>query len=547
VFVTDLTALTVLQREPDVLVVGAGAVGIVLSLALARAGLQVVLLEAGPHDPDQDFRRRNAGPSTGRSYRGLLDGRMKALGGTTHLWGMKALGGTTRLWGGQLTPFSRADFVRRLDTGAEADGSTGSSEEAGWPIDYDDIAPYIARAASFLGLTTSHVPGITEASCLEFGADLAISHHILLRTPNFVSLFGRELAECERLWVATDLELRALRFAGDRVCTATARSTFGVTANFTPRHVVLANGTLELVRILLRAAATDPACPFRHNHHLGRGFIDHLHGVAGRVREADRQRLRGLFETQIRGGVKVITKVRASDAFILRDGNVNCAATIISAGTLRQYAGETMALLKRVFQNPSGGNAFEAARHCAAMGRILLPLVWSYLVEKRAYTLFSDEILIRVEIEQLPTAASYLSLDADQAPEDAPIGVHWSVDGREIRALRAFCQALAVFLEESGLGRVELDPRIVDGDPAFFDGCHDAYHQMGGARMARDPERGVVSPELRVFGTRNLWGCGGAVFPSGSFANPTLLAMALAHRLSEQLAREVTRAEAVTL
>jgi choline dehydrogenase len=61
VFVTDLTALTVLQREPDVLVVGAGAVGIVLSLALARAGLQVVLLEAGPHDPDPDFRRRNAG------------------------------------------------------------------------------------------------------------------------------------------------------------------------------------------------------------------------------------------------------------------------------------------------------------------------------------------------------------------------------------------------------------------------------------------------------------------------------------------------------
>src|SRR5262249_4893593 len=135
-FVTDLSALTESQRMPNVLVVGGGAVGIVLSLALARSGIQVVLLEAGPRDPDPDFRRRNAGRVTGRCHRGLFDGRMKALGGTT------------RVWGGQLAAFSRADFARRLESGAEPDGSwtkTVNSEEASWPIDYDDLAPYIAQ------------------------------------------------------------------------------------------------------------------------------------------------------------------------------------------------------------------------------------------------------------------------------------------------------------------------------------------------------------------------------------------------------------------
>jgi choline dehydrogenase-like flavoprotein len=538
VFVSDLNALTSLQNELDVLVVGAGAVGIVLSLALARSGFQVLLLEAGPRDPRPDFRRRNAGPVTGRSYRGLLDGRMKALGGTT------------RLWGGQLASFSRADFVPRFGTVTEAHGSVADTinlVEDGWPIDYNELAPFIARAASFLGLTSpAESPAAlktTEASCLDFGPDLEISRHIWLQTPDFVSLFGQELAERDRLWVATDLELRTLCFAGDRVCAATARTTLGATAKFTPRHVVLANGTLELVRILLRASATNPACPFRHNKHLGRGFMDHLHGVAGRIHQADRHRLRQIFETRIRHGVKISAKIRASDAFILRDGHVNCAASIISGGSLRQHAADTIALVKRVLRNPMGGGAIEASKRCAAMGRILLPLAWSYLVEKRAYNLFSDEIFIGVEIEQLPTTASYLFLDPDQAPEDSPIGVHWSVDGREMRALHAFCHALAAFLEHSALGRAELDPRIVDGNPAFFDDCEDAYHQMGGARMARDPERGVVSPQLRVFGTRNLWAVGAAVFPSGSFANPTLLAMALAHRLSDQLRRENIRTE----
>jgi len=541
VLVTDPVALTAVHREPDVLVVGAGAVGIVLGLALARAGFSVLLLEAGPFDPDPDFRRRNAGPNTGRRFRGLLDGRMKALGGTT------------RLWGGQLTSFSRADFARPLYTRLNADARAIDPlglGEGEWPMEFDDLVPYIARARSFLGLTSAdHTLSVEEFSLahFDFGADLEISQHIWLRTPDFISLFGRELAESSRLWVVTDLELRNLRFDGDRVCAVTARTRFGATEIVTPRHVVLANGTLELVRVLLRTAATDPSCPFRHNRHLGRGFIDHLHGIAGRVRDADRRRLRRLFEASIRGGVKISSKIRASDAFISREGHVNCAATIISAGSLRQYADETVGLLRRVVQKPLGGVAFDAVRHCAILGRILLPVVWSYLVEKRAYNLFSDEILLGVEIEQLPTPASYLFLDPSQSPENAPIGVHWCLDGREMRALQSFCQHLTTFLKQSGLGRVELDPRIVAGDPSFLDDCEDAYHQMGGARMARDPERGVVSPELRVHGTQNLWAVGGAVFPSGSFANPSLLAMALAHRLSDELAREVTRAKAVTL
>ena len=53
--------------------------------------------------------------------------------------------------------------------------------------------------------------------------------------------------------------------------------------------------------------------------------------------------------------------------------------------------------------------------------------------------------------------------------------------------------------------------------------------------MSRSPEDGVVDAELKVHGTKNLYALGAAVFPTGSFANPTWTAMAFAHRLKDHL------------
>jgi len=502
---------------PDVLVVGAGAVGIALSLALARAGRSVTLLEAGPRDPKPTFRLHNRGPVIGRPYLGLLDGRMKALGGTT------------RLWGGQLTAFSRADFVREIE---------GVS---GWPISFDEMSRYVERAVTFLGVKNANQylddPALTaEIATLDLGPDLDISRHLWLPVADFVSLFGHDLVDQEGLTVVTNAEVQSLTFEKDQVRAVNANTVNGATARFTPCQIVLANGTTELVRLLLRSAATDPSCPFRHNQHIGHGFIDHLHGVAGRLVDVDRPRLRHLFETRFRNGLKISSKIRASDGFILRGGHCNCAASVISDGSLSQYVSETAGLLKRILRNPFGGSLLKAIRRSVAMSRIMAPMAWSYLVEKRGYNLVGDAILVGLEVEQLPTAESRLFLDPDQSPEHAPIGVEWRVGGREMRTVQIFCKEFKDFMQRSGLGRVELDPRVLDGDPSFLDDCHDAYHHMGGARMARRPSDGVVDPDLRVFGVKNLWVLGAAIFPSGSFANPTLLAMAFAHRLADTLA-----------
>jgi choline dehydrogenase-like flavoprotein len=60
-------------------------------------------------------------------------------------------------------------------------------------------------------------------------------------------------------------------------------------------------------------------------------------------------------------------------------------------------------------------------------------------------------------------------------------------------------------------------------------------HPSGVCRMALSPDDGVVDPNLRVFGVRNLFVVGAAVFPSNGIANPTLTVVALTLRLARYL------------
>ena len=82
---------------------------------------------------------------------------------------------------------------------------------------------------------------------------------------------------------------------------------------------------------------------------------------------------------------------------------------------------------------------------------------------------------------------------------------------------------------------VEIDAQLDAEDTDALDRATDTYHQCGGARMGHHARDGVVDSELRVFGTRNLYVAGAAVFRTSSYANPTFTALALTARLAHRL------------
>jgi choline dehydrogenase-like flavoprotein len=493
--------------DADVTIVGAGAVGLVLGLSLARAGSRVLVLEAGGRTPPARYQALNLGTVVGKPHLGLAAGRMKALGGTT------------RLWGGQLVPFGPLDF-------------------AGWPITYDEVEPYFARAFEMLGVGAS---GRDEAaiwrrfakSAPDLGDDLQLGMNIWLPTPDFASLFGGEIERSDKLTVVTAAEVAALRFDGARVSHVELGGG-GAPRRLPVRQLVLANGTFEIVRLLLQSAAREPDGIAARLPRLGCGFVDHLHGLAGEIVMTDPKAFAAYFDNIYFEGRKYGIKIRASDGFRRKTGIANCAATLNASVTPAMLVRDGLALAKRVF----GGNFAslpQFLRSALGTGRALLPMAWRYLAHRRSASLMSRGVSLGLELEQISTAKSRIALDPAYPPESAPVLLHWDFDGREVETAALVCEEIDAQFRRLGIGSVRIDPLILARDPAFLDTCHDSNHHMGGAAMGRSAEDGVVDGWGKLFGCDNLHLAGAATFRSGSFANPTLTALALALRLSDRM------------
>lgn len=497
-------------RKPDVAIVGAGAVGIALAVQLARAGLQVTVIEGGPASPPVDYRKANVAGSTGRAHLGLLDGRMKALGGTT------------RLWGGQLMAFGAGDLAAGTYEG-----------KPGWPIAPDELARATAKALDLLrippelrdgGAVHRAASGVDPA--LDPALELAIA--TWLPQPDFARLFAAELRDLPGLAVLAGHRVTDLETAQDGQFSAVLiEGTSGSVSRIEPETIVLANGTFELVATLLRLAARDES-RIAGKAHLGHWFIDHLHAVAGTIHGLDRRRLGNLSDAVFHKGHKFTVKLRLSSA-LQREARVpNVAAMILPPLGPRELLRDLFGLARR----SRGSTDSPGFIPTLAM---LGPLVWRYLVHRRGPSLLGSSAFLGIEVEQAVCPASRITLDP--ADPDRPM-LNWALDGAaEMRGIRLFCEAVRDYLAREAMGQLEIDPRILAEGPGFLDDAHDAYHQMGGARMAQSAEHGVVDADLKVFGTENLYALGAAAFPSGSFANPTLTALALSVRLAEKLER----------
>lgn len=145
----------------DVVIVGSGAGGGMAAYVLAKAGVKVCLLEAGPmFDPAKNSTqlknpwespRRGAstkfrpfGDFDGCYWGWEIDGEpyTKTQGTEWEWWRARMLGGRTNHWGRISLRFGPKDFKRKSIDGLGDD----------WPISYDDIKPYYDKVDQLIGV-----------------------------------------------------------------------------------------------------------------------------------------------------------------------------------------------------------------------------------------------------------------------------------------------------------------------------------------------------------------------------------------------------------
>ena len=160
-----------------------------------------------------------------------------------------------------------------------------------------------------------------------------------------------------------------------------------------------------------------------------------------------------------------------------------------------------------------------------------LPKLWpvgiTILLEYLKAKILKNEIyLVNVDGDQSPNPLSRVSLNGD-----GYLKVHHALSEADLESLQGLMKTLSSELN-------------CFGDLKFFKRPHRFYcgrsHHLGGARMGKSIESGVVDRDLKLFGTSGVFVCSAAVFPTFSSANPTLTLTQFALRLGRHLNRTLS-------
>lgn len=504
------------EIDTDLCIVGSGASGIALALEMIGRRCRVVVLESGDTEPCGAAQALASAVSEGRHYRDLDASRVRALGGTTHVWG------------GWSRPLDECDFEAREWV-----------PHSGWPFDRAHLDPYYARAHSLCrlgayeyaadrcsegGLHRGAPHGDVEEVMFRIAPTRFGSEHtgILRAAPNvIVMLHANALALTLRGDARTARGVHVATLAGNR---------FTVAA----RIVVLAAGGLENPRLLLASSGQGPRGVGNAHDLVGRYFADHLHipvgsFTPGTLASARRYQVRRCEGVGLRAGLSLTPAARR------RERLLGCAITLHNCadphdllspgptrGGYRSLRVLTYALRRGRLPEGLAGHLGTVMRHADEAFTL------SY---RKLRPPAPTRMTVGMRAEQSPNPASRIRLDESvDALGARRARLDWRYTEQDLRSVAAAQLLLARSLAP---GQLDIFPE--DGPDGWARRLAPGAHHLGTTRMHADPRSGVVDPSCRVYDTTNVYVAGGSVFPTGGWAPPTLTIIALAIRLADHL------------
>jgi hypothetical protein len=531
----------------DVCIVGAGAAGITLALELTGSGLQIVLLEAGGFRVERDSQRLYQGEVVTPAWHGALD-----------RYRQRRFGGTTGVWGGRCAPFDQSDFEQRPHV-----------RYSGWPFSRATIDPYYARAHTYCELggysyTTGEALPAQAGVMVPSLASGEISQDWLWRFSPPTHFGKTYLASLRR---ATDvvvyLHANCLKLVSGQaadtidhlVVSSLAMNRFTVK----PRRVVLAVGGLEAARLLLLSKDRHPEGMGNQHDLVGRFYGSHLTGDAGEVRFTGTNGKIGYGYERTVDGVYCHRTLSLRPATQQVHGLLNMRVSLSHAPpddpAHRNGVLSAMYLAKRFFAHkipPEYSAALASTEYHRVLehvGNVVtdLPSLGPFIMTWTRRRLLSRRKLPSVAFRS-PGNTYTLHFDAEQSPNPESrvtlaeakdvfglpkLRVDWRFQDRDIDSAIKSLRIIGAALEHSGAGRVT--PPSDGLEQAVRRQVHVGSHHLGTTRMGGDVSSGVVDADCRVFGIDNLFIASSAVFPTTSFANPTLTILALTIRLADHL------------
>ena len=554
----------------DALIVGSGITGGWAAKELTEKGIRVLVLEAGRTIvPEQDYVEHV--PIWEVKYRGwdnraerertqfvqrecyyacdefshqfFVDDQQNPYSnspGTTFSWIRgRQVGGKSITWGRQTYRLSDLDFEANLREGIAVD----------WPIRYKDIEPWYDYVEQFAGISgqAENLPQLPdskflppmELTCVEqdLRAALAAKYDdriltigrcaILTRVHNgraachycgichrgcitgsYFSSLSSTLPAAQktgRLTIRPYSVVHSLifdantrRVSGIRVIDANTKASM----EFKGRLVFLCASTLESARILLNSATPEfpnglanSSGEVGHNvmdHHMGSGAAAEMPGHADKIPFGN----------------------RPNGIYIPRFRNVKSKQKEFQRGYGYQGGGSRDGWARGLYMNGIGADFKK---------KLSAPGPWTMQLGGFG--------------ECLPNHDNYVEIN--QAKVDAwgipTLNIHCKWSENELAMSRDMTAQAAEMLAAAG-GR-----NIVEHHEITPPGL--AIHEMGSARMGRDPKTSVLNAYNQAHDVKNLFVTDGSCMVSSSCVNPSLTYMALTARACDYAVNQMKRNE----
>jgi choline dehydrogenase-like flavoprotein len=559
------------QQAYDAIVVGSGITGGWAAKELCERGLRTLVLEAGrPIDPATDYVEHI--PPWQARYRGLgdrralerhqpvqrhcyacdehaakffvndLDNPYTTEPGRPFRWIRgRQVGGRSLMWARQVYRWSDLDFEANAREGVGID----------WPIRYADIEPWYDRVERFIGISgrAEGLPQLPDGrflppmtmNCAEesvrdavartWGRErvMTIGRCAILTQPHngraachycgpchrgcvthsYFSSNGSTLpaaATTGRLTLRPHSVVHSVIYDSARDRATGVRVIDGETMRhleFHARIVFLCASAFESTRILMNSASDRfPDGLGNSSDQLGRNVMDHVFETGARATIPGHERVR------TRG-------TRPNGIYVPRFRNVNRR----TPGFLRGYGfqGEaSQAGWTRGGDTTGFGAAFKR-------GLIADPGPWSMVLEGFG--------------ECLPRPDNRMTLDPAVVDRWGIPAVRFDVTwGPNEAALKRDIQITASELFEAA-GARDIAPFDNEAAPGF------SIHEMGTARMGRDPNTSVLNGANQLWDCPNVFVTDGACMASSACQNPSITYMALTARAAAHAVDLLNRKE----
>jgi len=513
--------------EADVCIVGAGAPGGVLAYDLAKAGLKVVVIEAGPFwDPQHDFASDELSMrKLGWQETRLVDGQDPLRLG--HNNSGRGVGGGTVHFTGVFLRFHESDFMTRTLDGVGED----------WPIRYQDLAPYYDRIEREIAVSgPDHFPWgafhgpypypvrepisanaqLFREACAKLGMESVVAPLAILSGPfdgrppcinrgfcnqgcmpnaKYSGLIHHiPKAIQEGAEVLSDCMVTEILSEGNRV-TGVVFSHDGQTYRQRARVVILAGFVVETPRLLLHSATPHfPDGLANSSGWVGKAIMPHSsHDVYGRLPE----------EVRLYKGTPVLS---LSQHFYETDPDRGFARGY----TLIAHGSRPVAMAGAIAADREDGS-----------------FLWG---QKLRETMLDYNLYARITLvgEVLPHPDNAVTLSGLKDEYGMPVPkVTFSYQENDKK------------LYKHAIGQMNRLIEAMGGVPEHV--VSDTAHLMGGCRMGSDPQTSVVNEYGQSHDIPNLFIAGASTFVTSGGANPTNTVMALAACTADKLIEVMKR------